>query len=95
MQTSHTEVIESVNLKIPWKPIPAGDTALVSLESDSTTALSVLHASEYVNGNGYYLYTETLKQRELCENENNKTNVINSVEKEEENFVIMSIWYWW
>lgn len=87
-------MIESENLKIPWKPVPAGDTALVPVGSDSTTALSILHASEYVNGNGYYLYTETLKEKEICQNESNATKVIR-VAEDDDDFVIMSIWYWW
>ncbi|KAF4521545.1 hypothetical protein B566_EDAN009513 [Ephemera danica] len=57
-------------LRIPWKPYPAASKAigwpesneLPQIEGDSassdssTTALSVLYASEYVNGNGFYLY---------------------------------------
>lgn len=76
--------------------MPAGATALVPIESDSTTALSVLHASEYVNGNGYYLYTETVKEK-ICEHENNKTKVINFTETvvDDDGFEIMTIWYWW
>lgn len=55
--------------RIPWKPFPASSSALAivdgyeskkdnELENSShleTTALSVLYASEYVNGK-YYLY---------------------------------------
>lgn len=48
------EITEShSSTKIPWKPVLASDsssnTALVSSEIDST-ALSILYASEYVNG---------------------------------------------
>lgn len=83
-------------MKIPWKPIKADDTALVPLESDPTTALSVLYGSEYANGNGYYLYTEVVEETEKCHDESsNKTNVIHIVEAPDENFVITSIWYWW
>lgn len=37
--------------KIPWKPIPASQLAVITAEhDDSSTALSVLYSSEYVNG---------------------------------------------
>lgn len=47
-------IVESQSLaKIPWKPVvassSASDTVLVPSEVDST-ALSILYASEYVNG---------------------------------------------
>lgn len=74
--------------------MPADDTALVATEHAST-ALSVLHASEYVNGNGYYLYTEALEEKETCNNESNKTKVIRPIGGADEDYVIMSIWYWW
>lgn len=89
-------VIESPNLLIPWKPIKADDTALVPLGSDPTTAISVLYSSEYANGNGYYLYTEVVDEKEKCHDEsNNRTKVLNVTEIPDENFVITSIWYWW
>lgn len=48
---ANSEVVETGSItRIPWKPVPVGDTSLVPLETDST-ALSVLYASEYVNGN--------------------------------------------
>lgn len=54
----HTDVIvtESTSIvKIPWKPIKAS----TELFEDDATALSVLNGSDYVNGHGFYLYTET------------------------------------
>ncbi|KAJ8949152.1 hypothetical protein NQ318_012900 [Aromia moschata] len=63
-------VAESTSIaKIPWKPIPAA----IGAADDESTALSVLNLSEYVNGNGYYLYTETdlnKKDTLLCETNN-------------------------
>lgn len=52
--STNNEILESQSLsKIPWKPVvasgSASDTALVPSEVDST-ALSILYASEYVNG---------------------------------------------
>ncbi|KAL1461306.1 hypothetical protein WDU94_013213, partial [Cyamophila willieti] len=59
--------------RIPWRPIPATNSHLLglpyvkdgdvetgliqSLDVRKTTSLSILYASEYVNGNGYYLYS--------------------------------------
>lgn len=58
--------------RIPWHPVPATSAVLGLPGNDhnavlqitdensqaSTTAISVLYGSEYVNGNGYYLYTD-------------------------------------
>ncbi|XP_044257355.1 eukaryotic translation initiation factor 2-alpha kinase [Tribolium madens] len=55
--------------KIPWKPIPA--SGLVT--EDDSTAISVLYSSEYVNGHGYFLYSDqAIKQKNsaICENNN-------------------------
>lgn len=92
--SNHTDVVDSMHFKIPWNPIPAGDTALVPIEP-GLTALSVLNASEYVNGNGYYLYTEKVDGEPLCDSTSNTTKMIGSQEEHEEDFVIMSIWFWW
>lgn len=59
IQNPSSEVIESHSIaKIPWKPIPAASLTAIPSDYDETTSLSVLYSSEYVNGNGYYLYTE-------------------------------------
>ncbi|XP_077291029.1 pancreatic eIF-2alpha kinase [Arctopsyche grandis] len=59
---------KQTSLVLPWRPYPAKvsfewsseTTALTSFNEKeiSTTALSVLYASEYINGNGYYLYMD-------------------------------------
>ncbi|XP_076261905.1 pancreatic eIF-2alpha kinase isoform X1 [Rhynchophorus ferrugineus] len=67
VSTALTSAEDTSITKIPWKPIPASSE--ISSEDDST-ALSVLNNSEYVNGNGYYLYTEQeLKEKDnsLCD----------------------------
>ncbi|KAL1492916.1 hypothetical protein ABEB36_011082 [Hypothenemus hampei] len=62
--------------KIPWKPIPA---SAESTEDDST-ALSVLNNSEYVNGNGYYLYSEhAIENKNSAHCEMNKSKLIEAV----------------
>nr|CAD7571735.1 unnamed protein product [Timema californicum] len=63
----------SNNLRIPWHPVPATSTALGLLDDHllasedpttvdesqaSTTAISVLYGSSYVNGNGFFLFSE-------------------------------------
>lgn len=79
-----TELIEAESTsltKIPWKPISASN----EITEDDSTALSVLHNSEYVNGNGYYLYTEqALKEKDSQHCEKNHSNVIDTVDVEEE-----------
>lgn len=37
--------------QIPWKPIPAINMGIDNHETDYSTALSILYASSYVNGN--------------------------------------------
>nr|XP_023011887.1 eukaryotic translation initiation factor 2-alpha kinase [Leptinotarsa decemlineata] len=53
--SSNVEVSESRSIaKIPWKPIPAS----AEKPEEDSTALSVLNGSEYVNGQGFYLFSE-------------------------------------
>ncbi|XP_066152820.1 eukaryotic translation initiation factor 2-alpha kinase [Euwallacea fornicatus] len=67
--------------KIPWKPVSA---SAQSTEDDST-AISVLNNSEYVNGNGYYLYTEhDLKEKNRAHCDKNQSSTIDPVIVEEE-----------
>ncbi|GLH14716.1 Serine/threonine-protein kinase PAK mbt [Gryllus bimaculatus] len=86
----NTYMIESAssrNLQIPWEPVAVPRSALGSVaipvgdskhEDDApTTALSVLYASEYVNGNGYFLFNKSNfeKSDEQCSRgeENNRS----------------------
>lgn len=67
--------------KIPWKPISASSQAT----EDDSTALSVLNNSEYVNGNGYYLYSEqALEEKNTAHCDKNESKIIESVTVEEE-----------
>ncbi|CAL1686070.1 unnamed protein product [Lasius platythorax] len=109
--------------KYSWQPHPADVTALTSTlpnknnnevsvetsEAHITTALSVLYNSEYINGNGFFLYsTEQLIENEQCNIKNNiKDNIMNNINismkeyitEEETNtpvqIIIVSLWYWW
>ncbi|XP_066247464.1 eukaryotic translation initiation factor 2-alpha kinase [Euwallacea similis] len=80
----HTELVpaESNSItKIPWKPVSA---SAQSTEDDST-AISVLNNSEYVNGNGYYLYTEhDLEEKNQAHCDKNQSSTIDPVIVEEE-----------
>ncbi|CAH1153719.1 unnamed protein product [Phaedon cochleariae] len=71
---SEVEVTESTSIaKIPWKPIPAS----TETTEDDSTALSVLNASEYVNGLGFYLYTESDQNQQdplLCASNHSTVN---------------------
>lgn len=49
---SHVEETNSLT-RIPFKPVPANELAVVPADSDPT-AMAVLYGSEYVNGS-YYL----------------------------------------
>ncbi|KRT78131.1 hypothetical protein AMK59_8538, partial [Oryctes borbonicus] len=55
--------------KIPWKPIPASSSAIIKTGEQDIAARSVLYSSEYVNGNGYYLYVQEYpeeKEKLMC-----------------------------
>ncbi|CAD1475311.1 unnamed protein product, partial [Heterotrigona itama] len=77
--------------------------------AQSTTALLILYNSEYINGNGFYLYSTN--QLELDNNKqcNRTLNLMlieerksfrgNYTQEEDENtpvqVIIVSLWYWW
>ncbi|XP_015592079.1 eukaryotic translation initiation factor 2-alpha kinase isoform X2 [Cephus cinctus] len=78
-------------------------------ESQSTTALSVLYNSEYINGNGFYLYSKGQQSWNITNqcNESDPVIIVENVElpslteymnDEEETpvkIIIVSLWYWW
>lgn len=109
---------------IPWKPYPASrnaldiitpenaksETALQPIGSDSTTALSVLYASEYINGNGFYLFSEKDKRKKtdntVCSEDANSSHTNQNMsnldefsylddEDEMPVQIIVSLWFWW
>ncbi|KAJ8965481.1 hypothetical protein NQ317_017182 [Molorchus minor] len=94
--STNISVSESTSItKIPWKPIPAS----TGPAEDDSTALSVLNLSEYVNGNGYYLYTESdLKKKDtlLCDTNN---SIIDSLTTPDDMKDVASIYSymfgWW
>lgn len=49
---SHVEESHSLT-RIPFKPVPANELAVVPADSDPT-AMAVLYGSEYVNGSYYF-----------------------------------------
>lgn len=106
-------------LRVPWKPLPATGAGLVLLENDknehekdsnkggtSVTALSILYGSEYVNGNGFFLYssndlnkTQTAhcdKDNATYEHSDNDTfDYQYSTADTPTQIIIVSLWYWW
>lgn len=78
-------------LRIPWKPFSIPSTELAMIEGaiqskgkddTSATALSVLEGSEYVNGNGFYLFTNIKAKKDLiCEH--NLSKLIHDDEEDE------------
>lgn len=74
-------VIESQSLtKIPWKPVPAIlEIDGIDSDTDDSTALSVLYGSEYVNGNGFYLYTD---EKLVCGSNGTNSTISSKVYKE-------------
>ncbi|XP_018403142.1 PREDICTED: eukaryotic translation initiation factor 2-alpha kinase-like [Cyphomyrmex costatus] len=107
------------HVKYPWQPYPAAITAVVSTlpdkdndedsiktnEAQNAIALSVLYNSEYINGNGFYLYSTDQVSNKQCNRSNSDILLITGLEQsvqnyiEEENItpakVVMSIWDWW
>lgn len=110
--------------RIPWKPIDASGLELIDNENDkslaktnddsdnrndlNTVALSILYGSEYVNGNGFYLYAD---KKTICD-KNHNFNENSDEHKQESNLStsdsdfdntiherptinVISLWYWW
>lgn len=96
----------------------AEETSLIPTTSDeemeqtkknySATAISVLYGSEYVNGNGFYLYaktTEAICDKENTSNDNSSDEVfgINETDASDDGgrlrtptlIKFVSLWYWW
>nr|XP_012137915.1 PREDICTED: eukaryotic translation initiation factor 2-alpha kinase isoform X1 [Megachile rotundata]XP_012137916.1 PREDICTED: eukaryotic translation initiation factor 2-alpha kinase isoform X1 [Megachile rotundata] len=88
------------------------ENALLEItDAQSTTALSVLYNSEYVNGNGYYLYSKDqiqLDKNKQCNHNNPNLLHINKEQKihtpndthgEDDDtpvqIIIVSLWCWW
>lgn len=99
--------VQPTFLKIPWKPHPTTKSAVALIQDDSAasvTALSVLYGSEYVNGNGFFLFSPVDYGPSLCD----KENTTDETEDEEKAYaypfgedptpakiIIVSLWYWW
>lgn len=107
-------------LKIPWKPHPAKNAlSLIGVDrpdnevlapiddaEHSVTALSILYATEYANGNGFFLYSSgDLNRSSSCDKENG-TNEKEEADEELFKFpfadddtpttiIIVSLWFWW
>ncbi|KAJ6635912.1 Eukaryotic translation initiation factor 2-alpha kinase [Pseudolycoriella hygida] len=99
------------SLKIPWKPysVPTSEYAMIEgtltgedKQETFVTALSVLQGSEYVNGNGYFLYSNVKAKKNLVCDDINATKSnhqrIDDADNRLENDMplsIVSLWFWW
>lgn len=104
--------------KIPWKPVPASipgndlisneegakGTSYELAEINSATGLSLLYATEYVNGNGFFVYSDkdfTIGRNQQQIPQISKDYHNDRIEKFIANqpagvaVIISSIWYWW
>lgn len=101
--------------RIPWKPYPA--TSLAVIDNDlkdkedneipAITALSVLYGSEYVNGNGFYLFgaddVKMISNGSCDDDDEMKGDDNNTIPPFEFPFegdtpvkvIIVSLWFWW
>ncbi|CAH0562470.1 unnamed protein product [Brassicogethes aeneus] len=86
-------VVESKSIaKIPWKPVPAVDEDT----EEGVTGLSVLHSSAYVDGKGFFLYTESdLKKKNsaYCE-KNHSVPAAPDLTSQEEDIVEYALTWW-
>ncbi|XP_076248743.1 eukaryotic translation initiation factor 2-alpha kinase isoform X2 [Calliopsis andreniformis] len=96
-------------LPSPVKNNNNNDPSLKINDAQSTTALSVLYNSEYVNGNGFYLYSKDqiqLDNGKQCNHTNSNSTLLaeqksftsNSTLEEDDTpvqVIIVSLWYWW
>lgn len=85
------------------------DVAVLVKKDDQETATSILYGSEYVNGNGFYLYAEGGEEK-ICDKENSsngengETFSLNETTDDMDHrrfrnriqiMNVISIWYWW
>lgn len=86
----------------------SSEVAILNQKDHSDTAISILYGSEYVNGNGFYLYSERTEKK-ICDRENDSGSVpgmhresINDTAGDDIDdyrttpmINVVSIWYWW
>lgn len=92
------------NALVPSKP---DGTGIVALPNHQETAIAVLYGSEYVNGNGFYLFTRSNQlnasngdgKDSICNKDNETTGKeITELDGDEDTMPpinIVSLWYWW
>ncbi|CAH1964479.1 unnamed protein product [Acanthoscelides obtectus] len=77
-------------MKIRWNAIPAS----TEVTEDDSTALSVLNGSKYVNGHGFYLYSEPdAKPDQKYKNESCIRDAINGASYDNLSLIFLS-WWW-
>lgn len=86
----------------------SSELASIHKKDDTETATSILYGSEYVNGNGFYLYSERSEQS-ICDKKNStglddeiretlsSNDTGNDFDDSDTTPIInvVSIWYWW
>ncbi|XP_024870480.1 eukaryotic translation initiation factor 2-alpha kinase [Temnothorax curvispinosus] len=115
---NHKNSMYVQHIKYPWQPYPAAITAVtdtltdnnnndeVSIieanEAQNAIALSVLYNSEYINGNGFYLYSnDQLTNDQQCNRSNSDTlyitekSMLNYTQKEDNAQITQPLWHWW
>lgn len=120
MLGNHLDALNRNYLKIPWKPHAAkrelaligqeqtedsGALAVIDDLENSVTALSILYATEYANGNGFFLFSAAdFNRSSSCDKENGTQNESNAEDPFDFSFaaddtptqiIIVSLWYWW
>jgi len=88
--------------RLPWRPVVA-NTEMIDMEEETkdsmdtpSTALSVLYASPYVDGMGFYLYKQKDDESVQC-----NVTILEEEETVEEGgdtpvtVIVVSLWYWW
>lgn len=116
----HLDEVARARLQIPWNPYPASKTMpLIEAEggekderSDNpVTGLSVLYGSEYVNGNGFFLFAKgdyEIDGGPHCDGDSNETDDDGTSDADKDGFnfpfdedatpakiIIVSLWFWW
>lgn len=115
---NHLDALNRNYLKIPWKPHAAkreltlighettgGAMAVIDDMEHSVTALSILYATEYANGNGFFLYSsKDVNRSSSCDKENGTRDEESVDDPFDFSFaaddtptqiIIVSLWYWW
>lgn len=74
------------------------ETEMIPSGQSNEIATSVLYASEYVNGNGFYLYSASTRNKTKNKDRNIEEEIFFGDEDDDFNMPpvnVVSLWYWW